>query len=213
MFCRTIVYVWRNYFLINCCSTLRFSSVLFLLSFASNHPSDCLLPTAIDNAVDDEDDHRHTRCEFTIHFIRFHSIPFHTIRYLPRTTKWYTAIKQFKFISVCDQFCAPVSHFDFSEGLSVQLLVSLLLLLYFHSKHLLSVCPGIFMGWFSLIRWRAYCFHSSAHGIFHFEISCVKWCISLRTQYSLATHESYRFQSHTHEYKIRSLTLNMKCTL
>lgn len=187
MFCRTIVYVWRNYFLINCCSALRFAFCLISLVFGL--ASFCLLPSTPTMATT-------TTIAILVvnsQSISFDSIPFHTIRYLPRTTKWYTTIKQFKFISVCDQFYAQVSHFDFSSKVCLQFSSYYCYYYYIFTRSTpnVSVCPGIFIADFPSIC--APIVFTHPHGIFHFEISCVKWCISLRTQYVcllLATHES-----------------------
>lgn len=156
--------------------------LISLLSLALHHSADCLLPsTTTTSAI----------VILVVHSqsISFDSIPFHSIRYLPRTTKWYTTIKQFKFISVCDQFYAQVSHFELLRRFRLQLLVLLLLLLYIFTRNAyerLCCVSGHFYSWFS-IHLRAYCFHSSAwyFPFWNFLREMVHF-----PSHSLATHES-----------------------
>lgn len=100
----------------------------------------------------------------------FHSIPFHSTPFDtcpgPRTTKWYTTIKQFKFISVCDQFYVQVSHFVFFPSVvfsSVARVIIVIVTICSRGTRR-CVCPGIFIADFPSIC--AYCFHSSAVGSF-----------------------------------------------
>lgn len=79
---------------------------------------------------------------------------------------------------------------SYSEGLSSVARVIVIIIIYFHSKRLCAsvpVCPGIFIADFPSIC--APIVFTHPHGIFHFEISCVKWCISLRTHLLRTNHK------------------------
>lgn len=126
------------------------ASIRHCLIFSCLWPSEscCLLPLTLPATTTI---FSHTRCEFTIHFIRIHSVPFHTIRYLLRTTKWYTTIKQFKFISVCDQFCAHRFRTSiFPDGLSSVARIIVIIIIFWPETPARVGVSRHFYGWFPI---------------------------------------------------------------